>query len=65
MVVVRRSVVRCRFSDSGDPGPEQGLNAHEHLRPVAYQGLPDAALPAPLRQNNPWRIPRRLDGEIE
>ena len=35
------------------------------LRPVAYQGLPDAALPAPLRQNNPWRIPRRLDGEIE
>jgi NADP-dependent aldehyde dehydrogenase len=32
------------------------------LRPVAYQGLPDAALPAPLRQDNPWRVPRRLDG---
>ena len=35
------------------------------LRPVAYQGLPDPALPAPLRQDNPWRVPRRLDGEIE
>ncbi|HVU90953.1 MAG TPA: aldehyde dehydrogenase family protein [Jatrophihabitans sp.] len=32
------------------------------LRPVAYQGLPDAALPPALRAANPWGIPRRVDG---
>jgi NADP-dependent aldehyde dehydrogenase len=32
------------------------------LRPVAYQGLPDAALPPALRAGNPWGVPRRVDG---
>ncbi len=33
-------------------------------RPVAYQGLPDALLPEPLRNANPLRIPRRVNGRI-
>ncbi|MGL5824354.1 MAG: hypothetical protein ACRCYU_05885, partial [Nocardioides sp.] len=33
-------------------------------RPVAYQSVPDAALPPALRDDNPWRIPRRLDGVV-
>ncbi|KHL05072.1 aldehyde dehydrogenase [Sinomonas humi] len=32
------------------------------LRPVAYQGWPEAALPEPLQDANPWRIPQRVDG---
>ncbi|GAA4175303.1 aldehyde dehydrogenase (NADP(+)) [Gryllotalpicola koreensis] len=32
------------------------------LRPVAYQDVPDAALPAPLQEANPWGIARRVDG---
>lgn len=34
------------------------------LRPVAYQGLPEAALPAPLKDANPWGIVRRVDGVL-
>jgi NADP-dependent aldehyde dehydrogenase len=33
-------------------------------RPVAYQNLPDALLPEPLRDANPLGIPRRLSGQI-
>lgn len=32
------------------------------LRPVAYQNVPESALPDPLREHNPWRAPRRVDG---
>ncbi|GAA4553722.1 aldehyde dehydrogenase (NADP(+)) [Amycolatopsis samaneae] len=32
------------------------------LRPVAWQGFPDALLPEALREANPWRLPRRTDG---
>ncbi|MCU1525438.1 MAG: aldehyde dehydrogenase [Microbacteriaceae bacterium] len=32
------------------------------LRPVSYQGVPDALLPAPVRDGNPWSLPRRIDG---
>jgi len=32
------------------------------LRPVAYQGVPDQLLPAALREDNPLRLPRRVDG---
>ena len=28
------------------------------LRPVAYQGAPQAMLPAPLRDDNPWGVPQ-------
>ncbi|MGW4248044.1 aldehyde dehydrogenase (NADP(+)) [Nocardia sp. NPDC004722] len=33
------------------------------LRPVAWQDFPDTLLPAPLREANPWRLPRRVDGK--
>ncbi|KAA1424978.1 aldehyde dehydrogenase family protein [Mumia zhuanghuii] len=33
-------------------------------RPVTYQSVPDAALPAPVREGNPWDIPRRVDGRL-
>ena len=32
------------------------------LRPVAWQGFPDALLPPALREDNPWQLPRRTDG---
>src|SRR5690606_41462512 len=32
------------------------------LRPVAYQDVPDALLPEVLRDGNPLRLPRRVDG---
>jgi NADP-dependent aldehyde dehydrogenase len=32
------------------------------LRPVAYQNVPDALLPAALREANPLGLPRRVDG---
>ncbi|WP_262286313.1 aldehyde dehydrogenase family protein [Micromonospora sp. MA102] len=31
-------------------------------RPLVYQNVPDAALPEPLREGNPWGLPRRIDG---
>ncbi|MFV8054820.1 aldehyde dehydrogenase (NADP(+)) [Mycobacterium sp. 48b] len=34
------------------------------LRPVAYQNLPEALLPAELRQQNQLHIPRRFDGVL-
>ncbi|MFD1611488.1 aldehyde dehydrogenase (NADP(+)) [Sphingomonas tabacisoli] len=33
------------------------------LRPVCYQDIPDPLLPPPLQAANPWRIPRRVEGE--
>jgi NADP-dependent aldehyde dehydrogenase len=32
------------------------------LRPVAYQDLPQAVLPEPLQDANPWSVPQRIDG---
>lgn len=32
------------------------------LRPVAFQNVPDALLPPPLQDANPWRVPRRDSG---
>lgn len=33
------------------------------LRPVAYQDVPEALLPPPVQDANPWDVPRRVDGE--
>ncbi|HQR26942.1 MAG TPA: hypothetical protein PLP61_07885, partial [Nocardioides sp.] len=33
-------------------------------RPVAWQNVPDAALPPALREDNPWGLPRRVDGVL-
>jgi NADP-dependent aldehyde dehydrogenase len=35
------------------------------LRPVSYQDAPDDMLPPPLREDNPWRLPRRVDGVLQ
>lgn len=35
------------------------------LRPVAFQDFPAEALPAPLQEENPWAIARRVDGRWE
>ncbi len=34
------------------------------VRPVAYQDVPDAALPPALQEANPWGIARRVDGQL-
>lgn len=34
------------------------------MRPVAYQGLPDSALPPSIQESNPWGIARRVDGQF-
>ncbi|MBB3044526.1 aldehyde dehydrogenase family protein [Nocardioides soli] len=39
------------------------------LRPVAYQSVPDPLLPPAVREavssDNPWGVPRRIDGRLE
>ncbi|MET1033955.1 MAG: aldehyde dehydrogenase (NADP(+)) [Arthrobacter sp.] len=40
------------------------LAIERFLRPVAYQDIPDALLPQPLRDANPWNLNRRIDGEL-
>lgn len=35
------------------------------VRPVAYQSVPDAWLPPAGRADNPWRVPRRINGRWE
>ncbi|MEO7754133.1 MAG: aldehyde dehydrogenase (NADP(+)) [Terracoccus sp.] len=32
------------------------------VRPVAYQGVPEALLPPALQDANPWGVPQRVDG---
>lgn len=34
------------------------------LRPICYQDLPDALLPAPVGHDNPLGLPRVVDGEV-
>ena len=33
-------------------------------RPVAYQDVPAAVLPEAVRDDNPWGLTRRIDGEL-
>jgi NADP-dependent aldehyde dehydrogenase len=35
------------------------------LRPVTYQDAPESALPPALREDNPWHVPRRVDGKLQ
>lgn len=39
-----------------------GTAIRRFRRPVAYQDVPDALLPAELREANPIGLPRRVDG---
>jgi NADP-dependent aldehyde dehydrogenase len=34
------------------------------LRPVCFQNLPDSLLPEALRQDNPYKVTRRIDGTM-
>jgi NADP-dependent aldehyde dehydrogenase len=40
------------------------LAIERFLRPVAYQNLPEALLPEPLKDANPWGVPRLVDGQF-
>jgi NADP-dependent aldehyde dehydrogenase len=35
------------------------------LRPVTFQDAPDEVLPPALQEDNPWRLPRRVDGVLQ
>ncbi len=35
------------------------------LRPVSYQDAPEHVLPPALQEDNPWRVPRRVDGVLQ
>jgi NADP-dependent aldehyde dehydrogenase len=35
------------------------------LRPVTYQDAPDDLLPPALQEDNPWHLPRRVDGVLQ
>jgi NADP-dependent aldehyde dehydrogenase len=58
----------------GGPYPSSTFPAHtsvgttairRFLRPVSYQDTPPGLLPAELREENPLRLPRRVDGGYE
>ncbi|MEU1502350.1 aldehyde dehydrogenase (NADP(+)) [Streptomyces sp. NPDC005732] len=42
-----------------------GTAIERWLRPVAYQGAPEALLPAELRDDNPLGLPRRFNGRLK
>ena len=45
---------------TNDAGTSVGTAAIDRfLRPVAFQNAPQASLPVPLRDDNPWNVPQR------
>lgn len=34
-------------------------------RPISYQNVPEHLLPPAVQQDNPWRLPREVDGRLE
>jgi alpha-ketoglutaric semialdehyde dehydrogenase len=40
------------------------LAIYRFQRPVSYQGFPDACLPPSIQEENPWQLPRRIDGTL-
>jgi NADP-dependent aldehyde dehydrogenase len=42
-----------------------GTAIERWLRPVVYQGAPEALLPAELRDDNPLNLPRRYNGRLQ
>lgn len=42
-----------------------GTAIERWLRPVVYQGAPEALLPAELKDDNPLGLPRRFNGRLE
>jgi NADP-dependent aldehyde dehydrogenase len=41
------------------------LAVDRFLRPVSYQNFPDELLPAPLKDANPWKVHRLVNGHAE
>ena len=41
------------------------LAIERFLRPVCYQDVPAELLPEAVRDDNPWGLRRRIDGELE
>jgi NADP-dependent aldehyde dehydrogenase len=41
------------------------MAAYRFTRPVCYQGFPDAALPAELKEANPRNMRRLVDGQLD
>ena len=41
------------------------LAMQRFLRPVCFQDIAPVLLPPPLRPDNPWRVPRRVEGDWE
>jgi NADP-dependent aldehyde dehydrogenase len=50
-------------TDGGRSTSVGALAMQRFVRPVCYQDVPDALLPPPIRDDNPWRAPRRVDGQ--
>ena len=57
----------------GGPWPATTAPAHtsvgagglqRFVRPVCLQDAPEAVLPPALRDDNPWRVPQRVDGRL-
>lgn len=40
------------------------LAIERYERPVSYQNAPSALLPAPVSDDNPWQLARRVDGRL-
>jgi 2,5-dioxopentanoate dehydrogenase len=54
------------FPATSDPRTTSvgSLAIYRFQRPVAYQDVPAALLPEPVREDNPWRLNRRVDGVL-
>ncbi len=52
-------------TDGGRTTSVGALAMQRFVRPVCYQDFPSSLLPAPIRDDNPWRAPRRMDGHWE
>ena len=56
--------IACPTSDSRSTSVGS-LAIERFQRPVAYQDVPGALLPEAVRDDNPWGLQRRIDGELE
>jgi alpha-ketoglutaric semialdehyde dehydrogenase len=54
------------FPATSDPRSTSvgSLAIERFQRPVSYQNIPDALLPEPLQEANPWHLNRRIDGIV-
>ena len=55
------------FPSTSDPRMTSvgSLAIARFLRPVSYQDVPASLLPPALRDENPYKVPRRVDGRLE